>query len=196
MGPPKSNPLRGPASLLAHLLVSTPLRCSASSLAHRSVSGSDTNCNSQSPPLVDTVRFGLSLSSFPSRFLKRVCWGEVSTPLRVFRSPLQPTWDLTIFYAKEYIWFLKRVCWGEVSTPLRVFRSPPQPTWDLTIFYAKEYIKDIAIMFIETTLTQKDWRKNQTGGIRNMLLYLFAYALSPNVGKCANPQPSAVIKNH
>ena len=34
------------------------------------VSSSDTICNSPSPPLVDIVLFGLSLSDFPSRFFK------------------------------------------------------------------------------------------------------------------------------
>ena len=66
----QSIPLWGPASLLAHCLVSTPLRGSASSLTHRLVSGFDPIYNSPSPPLVDIILFGLSLSGFPSRFLK------------------------------------------------------------------------------------------------------------------------------
>ena len=54
-------------------------------------------CNGPSPPLADIVFFGLSHSGFPSRFLKRVCEGEVSTPLqRMFHSPPQSMWDLTI----------------------------------------------------------------------------------------------------
>ena len=45
---------------------------SASSLAHYLVSGFDSDiiCNSPSSSLADIVLFGLSLSSFPSRFLK------------------------------------------------------------------------------------------------------------------------------
>ena len=42
-------------------------------LAHHPVSISSTICNSSSSPLADIVLFGLSLSSYPSRFLKRVC---------------------------------------------------------------------------------------------------------------------------
>ena len=57
-----------------------PLLGSASSLTHCSVSSSDTFCKTPSLPLADIVLFGLSLSSFSSRFLKRVCYGEVSTP--------------------------------------------------------------------------------------------------------------------
>ena len=41
-------------------------------LAHHPVSSSDTICNSPNPPLVDIVFFGLFLSGFPSKFLKRV----------------------------------------------------------------------------------------------------------------------------
>ena len=89
---PLQNPLPSePASLLAHRLVSIPfgeepppvypLRRTASSLAHSLVSGSDPICNSSSSRLPNTILFGLSLSGFPSRFLKRVCQGEVSTPL-------------------------------------------------------------------------------------------------------------------
>ena len=37
-------------------------------------------CNDSSPPLVDIVLFGLP--DFPSRFLKRFCYGEVSTPYK------------------------------------------------------------------------------------------------------------------
>ena len=43
-----------------------------SSLAHRLVSNFDTICNCPNPSLIDIFTpFGLSLSSFPSRFLKR-----------------------------------------------------------------------------------------------------------------------------
>ena len=63
--------LQGPASLMAHCLVSTPLQGSASSLAHRTVSGSDTICNSPSPPLADIVLFGLSLKVFKTRLQGR-----------------------------------------------------------------------------------------------------------------------------
>ena len=63
-----------PFGALAHYLVSTPLRGSVSSLAHRPVSGSDTICNSPSPPLVNIVFFGLSLSGFLSKFLKCICY--------------------------------------------------------------------------------------------------------------------------
>ena len=72
VGPPIHSPL-GPTSLLAHRLMSTPLRGSVSSLAHHPMSGSDITCKGPSPPLVDIVLFELSLSSFPSRFLKHVC---------------------------------------------------------------------------------------------------------------------------
>ena len=54
-------------------------------------------CNSPSPLLVDILFFELSLSGFPSKFLKRVCYREISTPLsRMLCSPLRPMWDLTI----------------------------------------------------------------------------------------------------
>ena len=67
VGPPPNPPPLGPASLLAHRLVSTLLRGTARRLAHRPVSGSDTICNDPDPPLADIVFFGLSLSSFPSK---------------------------------------------------------------------------------------------------------------------------------
>ena len=73
LDPHQIHPLRGPASLLAHRLMSTPLWNSASSLTHRSMFGSDTICNGPSPLLVDIVLFGLYFSDFPTRFLKRVC---------------------------------------------------------------------------------------------------------------------------
>ena len=62
--------------LKPNVLASTPprvhlFRGSASSLSHRPVSTSDIICNNQSPPLEDIVLFGLFLSGFPSRFLKR-----------------------------------------------------------------------------------------------------------------------------
>ena len=87
----QSTPLRGPASSLAlvpffnqcgipnpppfgaSVLAGTlprvyTLRGSASSLAHCPVSGSDTICDSPSPPLADIILFGLSLLGFPSSF--------------------------------------------------------------------------------------------------------------------------------
>ena len=70
--PPIHPPFQGPTSLLAHRLVSTPLRRSSSSQAHHPMSSSDIICNSPSPQITDIVLFGLSLSSFPSMFLKRV----------------------------------------------------------------------------------------------------------------------------
>ena len=62
-----------------------------SSLAYRPMSGSDTICNSPSPPIANIVIFGLSLLDFRSRFimsflywtssqsLKWVCYGEIFT---------------------------------------------------------------------------------------------------------------------
>ena len=61
-------PPSGLVPLLAHRLVSTPLRGSASSLVHHPMFGSDTICNSQSPPLTDIVLFGLFLLGFPQGF--------------------------------------------------------------------------------------------------------------------------------
>ena len=59
--PPQFTPLRCPASLLAHRLVSTTsLRSSAFSLAYCLVLGFDSS-PSPSPPLVDIVLFGLPL---------------------------------------------------------------------------------------------------------------------------------------
>ena len=49
-------------------------------LAHKQTN-KQTVCNSPRPPLADIVLFELSLSGFPSRFLKRVYKGEISTPL-------------------------------------------------------------------------------------------------------------------
>ena len=46
-----------------------PLRGPTCSLTHHPVSGSDTICNSPSPPLAYIVLFGFFLSGFPSRFL-------------------------------------------------------------------------------------------------------------------------------
>ena len=69
---PQSTPFRGPASLLAHHLVSTLLWSSSSSLAHSPMSSSDTICNSPSPPLADIVPFGLPLKVFKMRLLGRV----------------------------------------------------------------------------------------------------------------------------
>ena len=70
--PHQTTPLQGPASLLAHRLVSTSLQGTASSLAYRPVSGSDTICNGPSPPLTDIFLFEFSLSGFPSRFKMRL----------------------------------------------------------------------------------------------------------------------------
>ena len=66
---PPIHPLWGPASLLAHRIVSTPPPPwkTTRRLAHRPVSDSDTICNGSDPPLADIVLFGLSLSGFPSR---------------------------------------------------------------------------------------------------------------------------------
>ena len=80
MWDPPIHPLRGPTSLLPHRLVS-PLRGSTSLLAHHPVFDSNTICNDPSLLLADIIFFGLSLSGFSSRFLKRICWGEVSIPL-------------------------------------------------------------------------------------------------------------------
>ena len=52
-------------------MISPPLRGSASSLGHRSVSGSDTICNSLSPPLADIVFFEFSLKVFKTCLLGR-----------------------------------------------------------------------------------------------------------------------------
>ena len=48
-----------------------PLGGLASSLTHRSVTGSDTICNSPSPPLANIVLFGLSLLGFKSCLRRR-----------------------------------------------------------------------------------------------------------------------------
>ena len=50
-------------------------------------------CNSPSLPLVDIVLFGLSLKVFKTRLLGR---GFHTLTERMFRSPPQPMWDLTI----------------------------------------------------------------------------------------------------
>ena len=55
VGPPQIHPLWGPASLLAHRLVSTSFRGTARRLAYCPVSGSDTICNGPDPPLADGV---------------------------------------------------------------------------------------------------------------------------------------------
>ena len=49
-----------------------PLGGLVSSLAHSPMSGSDTICNSPSPPLADIVLFRFSLLGFPSKFLEHV----------------------------------------------------------------------------------------------------------------------------
>ena len=51
--------------------ISHPLRGLASLLTHRPVSGSDTICNSLSPPLTNIVLFRLSLNIFKTRLLER-----------------------------------------------------------------------------------------------------------------------------
>ena len=76
---------------------STPLGSLASSLIRRLVSGSDTICNRPSLSLANIVRFGLLRINVNFMVLKRVCQGEFSKSLQeIFRSPLQPMWDLTI----------------------------------------------------------------------------------------------------
>ena len=72
VGPPPNPPPSRP-----NVLASTPPRVyplwgTTSSLAHRLVSASDTICNGSDPLLAVIVLFGLSLSGFTSRFLKRV----------------------------------------------------------------------------------------------------------------------------
>ena len=44
----------------------------ASSLAHRPMSDSNNNCNGSSPSLTDIILFRFSLSTYLSKFLKRV----------------------------------------------------------------------------------------------------------------------------
>ena len=73
VGPPPNPPPSGANILTDTLPRVTPFQGTSSSLAHRPVSGSDTICNDPSPPLADIVLYGLSLSGFPSRFLKRIC---------------------------------------------------------------------------------------------------------------------------
>ena len=110
VGPPNPTSLWGPTSLLAHCLLSIPLRSSTSSLAHRIVSGSDTICNIPNSPLADIVLFELFLSGFPSRFLKRVCQEEVSTPLIKNTSFSSPT-DLGSHTLAEDIEILYFLSW-------------------------------------------------------------------------------------
>ena len=71
--PPNSSPLEPSVLAGTSLHVHSRASDSASSLAHRPVSGSDTLCNGPSPLRTNIVLFGLFLSGFPSRFLKRVC---------------------------------------------------------------------------------------------------------------------------
>ena len=66
-------PLSGPSILAGTPPCVYPHRGSTSSLAHRLVSDSDTIWYSPNPPLPHIILFGLSLSGFPSRFLKCVC---------------------------------------------------------------------------------------------------------------------------
>ena len=90
------HPPLGPASLLAHRLVSNPLRGTTRRLAHRPLSGSDTICNSPNPPLADIVLF----RAFPQGFKTRLL-GKISTP--VIYSPFQLMCDITICVYKKYI---------------------------------------------------------------------------------------------
>ena len=62
--------LRSPNVIVGTLPRVYPLRGSASLLVHHPMSNSDTICNGLSLPLVDIVLFGLTLSGFPSKFLK------------------------------------------------------------------------------------------------------------------------------
>ena len=58
--------------------------------------GSDTICNSPSPLLADIFYFSPLRIVVSLMVLKCICWGEASTPLYgMFRSSLQPMWDLT-----------------------------------------------------------------------------------------------------
>ena len=70
---PFSNRCRTPPPLRPSVLTGTLprvhlLRSLASSLTHHLVSDSDIICNGPSPPLVDIVLFGLSLSDLPLSF--------------------------------------------------------------------------------------------------------------------------------
>ncbi|KAG7016972.1 hypothetical protein SDJN02_22083, partial [Cucurbita argyrosperma subsp. argyrosperma] len=69
--PPTHSP-SGPSVLAGTPPCVHPTQGSVSSLAHCHVFGSDTICNSPSPPLADIVLFGLSLLGFSSKILKRV----------------------------------------------------------------------------------------------------------------------------
>ena len=77
---PPNPPHLGPASLLAHRLMSTPLQGTARRLTRCLVFSSDTICNGPDPQWVDIVLFGVSLSNFPQDFKTRLL-GKVSTPL-------------------------------------------------------------------------------------------------------------------
>ena len=84
-----------------------PLWGSTSSLVHRPVSGLDTIRNSPSSPLVDIVLFGLSLSSFPNASTRERFHTFIKN--RTFRSPLQPTWNLTatlMIYTDLYLFVI------------------------------------------------------------------------------------------
>ena len=59
----------------------SPLGSLASSLTQRPLFGSDTICNSPSPPLIDMVSFDLLCIVVSLTVLKRVYYGEVSTLL-------------------------------------------------------------------------------------------------------------------
>ena len=65
-------------------------------LAHRTRTDSDTICNNPSPPLVNTVCFGLLCIVVSLMVIKHVYKREVSTPLyKMFRSSIQLMRDLT-----------------------------------------------------------------------------------------------------
>ena len=67
-------------SILAdtHHLVSIPLQGPVSLPTHHSVSGSYIICISSNPTLAYIVFFGFSFSGFLSKFLKHVCYEEIS----------------------------------------------------------------------------------------------------------------------
>ena len=100
---PQIHPLWGPASLLAHYLVSTPLRRTTRRLAHRPMSGSDTICNGPNLPLADIVLFELFpfWAGFKTRLLGEGFYTLINGGL--FSSP--PTWTSHFSYADIYFSF-------------------------------------------------------------------------------------------
>ena len=89
-----------PLQLIWDLTIHPPYGL-VSSLTHRSMFGSDTICNSTSPPLADIVRFGpLRISASFTVFKSKKRFSHpykkcfVSLSNRCF--PLQPMWDLTM----------------------------------------------------------------------------------------------------